>query len=166
MASYRHVAPKMEMLGPWMGVRYGEDFARAMRFVLRWEKEISTEHGEVVAIWGIDKRWHHPAFTTLTTLFGPARLQWAVSYYHKTFWLPVGALTPFVLERIFLFDTAVNQGMSVARAIMSPPVILSQIALRRIQRYTELAGSHARRPFLLGWLRRVFALLDELTVKD
>lgn len=146
--------------------RYGNDFVRGITFVLSWEKELSLEHGDTVALWGIDKRWHPNEFSVLLTLHGPARLSRAIAYYHKVFWLPILELTPFVSERIFLFDTAVNQGLSVARALASPPSLLSVLALRRIRWYSKEQRAGPPHYFLRGWLNRVFALLDGLEIKS
>lgn len=162
LASHRLRRMNMLVFPPDVERLYGEPFSQGMKFVMLWEKEISIEHGEVVAIWGISSRWHREQFKKLSAMYGPARLREAINYYYQTFWVPVTELTPLSSERIFLFDTAVNQGLSVARTISSPPSLLSVLALRRIRWYSRERRAAAPHHLLRGWLNRVFALLDDL----
>jgi hypothetical protein len=150
----------MLILPEQIKLSYGEHFAYILTFTLDREKELTTESGTLQAIWGIDRKWHPDAFQEVLSFSDTARLIAAAKFYYHRFWLPVIRLDSMVPQMQFLFDTAVNQGLTTAEQIAQPSTLLPILGLRRIKRYTETARLPNKQQYLRGWVIRVLDLLD------
>jgi lysozyme family protein len=84
-------------------------------------------------------------------------LDHAKDLYHRDYWLPAGCDALAYPMDVIVFDTAVNQGVSVATQVrgFNPVYALSYRAMRYVQ--TKNFDKYGR-----GWMNRLFALAQKV----
>lgn len=82
--------------------------------------------------------------------------------YYKNYWVNAGCDKMTSVFAVIAFDTAVNMGISRISEFMKEAEYISteKFLLARIKKYTEFAKVGNQKKFLLGWLNRVFKLMD------
>ena len=82
--------------------------------------------------------------------------------YYNNYWLAAGCDKMTPAFAVISFDTAVNMGVGRVKEFMQAAEYTStdKFLLARIGKYVEFAQSGNQAKFLLGWLNRVFSLID------
>jgi len=82
--------------------------------------------------------------------------------YYNNYWLKAGCDKMTPIFAVISFDTAVNMGIGRVQEFMHAAEYTSidKFLLARIGKYVEFAQNKTQAKFLLGWLNRVFRLID------
>ena len=82
--------------------------------------------------------------------------------YYNNYWLKAGCDKMTPIFAVISFDTAVNMGIGRVQEFMKAAEYKNtdKFLLARIGKYVEFAQSGNQKKFLLGWLNRVFKLID------
>lgn len=82
--------------------------------------------------------------------------------YYNNYWLKAGCDKMTPVFAVIAFDTAVNMGVGRIKEFMKAAEYTStdKFLLARIAKYVEFAQKGTQKKFLLGWLNRVFRLID------
>lgn len=82
--------------------------------------------------------------------------------YYNNYWLKAGCDKMTPIFAVISFDTAVNMGIGRVKEFMKAAEYKStdKFLLARIGKYVEFAQIGNQKKFLLGWLNRVFKLID------
>ena len=82
--------------------------------------------------------------------------------YYKNYWLKAGCDKMTAVFAVIAFDTAVNMGVGRIKEFMLAAEYKStdKFLLARIAKYVEFAKKGNQKKFLLGWLNRVFRLIE------
>jgi len=127
------------------------DFDRAMEFVFKWEGGYGNDPkdpgGETN--FGISKR-QYP-----TLIIKDVTQEEAKDIYEVDYWKKSGADALLWPMNLIVFDTAVNMGVSKAKAILSDNPYWRDYIIARIETYTKYRGFNT---FGHGWINRVIAL--------
>lgn len=131
-----------------------ENFQRSVDFVLMWECEWDEDAGGT--IFGVTKKWWPEDFEKMLPMNSEDRRIYAIEFYYREFWSKNGCRTLDWPLDIIVFDTAVNQGSSMALDLLNDACLICSCGnwkdylLRRIQKYVSLKGQVQE-----GWLNRV-----------
>ena len=82
--------------------------------------------------------------------------------YYKNYWLKAGCDKMTPVFAVIAFDTAVNMGVGRIKEFMKTAEYkdTDKFLLARIGKYVEFAKKGNQKKFLLGWLNRVFRLIE------
>ncbi len=82
--------------------------------------------------------------------------------YYNNYWLKAGCQKMTPVFAVIAFDTAVNMGVGRVNEFLKAAEYKSpeKFLLARIAKYVEFARHGNQQKFLLGWLNRVFNLMD------
>lgn len=82
--------------------------------------------------------------------------------YYNNYWMKAGCDKMTPIFAVISFDTAVNMGIGRVKEFMQAAEYKStdKFFLARIAKYVEFARVGTQKKFLLGWLNRVFKLID------
>lgn len=142
-------------------------FDSALKFVLKWEGGFVNNPNDFggPTNMGICQKTYDN-FNSLKKL-PPASVQ-NISYdevreiYFKHYWQNCNCGEMHPVFAVLVFDTAVNMGKSRAMEFLKLAKWCDsdKFALERIKKYASFAKKPSQRNFLLGWINRVFDLLD------
>lgn len=82
--------------------------------------------------------------------------------YYNNYWLKAGCDKMTPIFAVIAFDTGVNMGIGKIKEFMKAAEYKStdKFLLARIGKYVEFARVGNQKKFLLGWLNRVFKLIE------
>ena len=82
--------------------------------------------------------------------------------YYNNYWVKTGCDKMTPIFAVIAFDTAVNMGVGRVGEFMKAAEYKfpDKFILARIKKYTEFAKIGNQKKFLLGWLNRVFDLIE------
>lgn len=82
--------------------------------------------------------------------------------YYSNYWLKARCDKMTPIFAVIAFDTAVNMGVGRVKEFLKVAKYTStdKFILARIGKYVEFAQKGNQKKFLLGWLNRVFRLID------
>lgn len=82
--------------------------------------------------------------------------------YYNNYWLKANCHKMTPVFAVIAFDTAVNMGVGRVKEFLKAAEYINpeKFLLARIGKYVEFAQKGTQKKFLLGWLNRVFKLMD------
>jgi lysozyme family protein len=132
-------------------------FAEAITFVLSHEGGYSNDPDDPggETRWGIDKR-SHPNEDILNLTVDRAK-----EIYLEEYWTPIADTLPFPCD-VIAFDTAVNQGMTFAKRMVSEcGTDEAAMLFYRLKKYSAIVVARPTSlKYLRGWMNRVIGLHD------
>jgi len=144
-----------------------ELFNQALRFVLNQEggfvsdpddKGGATNKGVTQATYDSYRKSHKKSIQTVKNIADAE----VADIYFNNYWLKAGCDKMTPIFAVISFDTAVNMGIGRVQEFMQAAAYKStdKFLLARIGKYVEFAQVGNQKKFLLGWLNRVFKLID------
>lgn len=144
-----------------------EIFSQALHFVLNQEggfvndpddKGGATNKGITQITYDAYRKAHKQLLQTVKNITDAE----VSDIYYNNYWLKAGCDKMTSVFAIISFDTAVNMGVGMVQEFMQAAGYKStdKFLLARIKKYVEYAQNKTQSKFLLGWLNRVFRLID------
>ena len=144
-----------------------ELFNQVLHFVLNQEggfvndpadKGGATNKGITQGTYDAYRKGHKLPFQTVKNITDAE----VANIYYNNYWLKAGCDKMTPVFAVISFDTAVNMGVGRVKEFMQVAKYKStdKFLLARIGKYVEFAQNGNQKKFLLGWLNRVFKLID------
>lgn len=144
-----------------------ELFKQALHFVLNMEggfvddpddKGGATNKGITQGTYDAYRKSHKKAIQTVKNITDAE----VADIYYNNYWVKAGCDKMTPIFAVIAFDTAVNMGVGRIKEFMIAAEYKStdKFLLARIEKYVEFARKGNQKKFLLGWLNRVFKLID------
>ncbi|MFZ5989414.1 MAG: glycosyl hydrolase 108 family protein [Bacillota bacterium] len=133
-----------------------ETFKKALIFTLTWEGYKSEDPDDIGGrtIFGISERSHPEEVAKMWDMPRIQAMDIAGKIYLEKYWIPVGCDDIEYSMDIIAFDTAVNQGVAVAKRFLKEATSPEDYLFKRIARYCDV--SHPK--YLKGLINRIIAL--------
>lgn len=142
-------------------------FNQALHFVLNQEggfvddpddKGGATNKGITQGTYDSYRKAHKKAIQTVKNITDAE----VSDIYYNNYWLKAGCDKMTPAFAVISFDTAVNMGIGRIKEFMQTAEYKNpeKFLLARIRKYVKFAQSGNQSKFLVGWLNRVFRLID------
>lgn len=144
-----------------------ELFKQALHFVLNMEggfvddpddKGGATNKGITQSTYDAYRKAHNKTKQTVKNITDAE----VSEIYYNNYWMNAGCDKMTPIFAVVAFDTAVNMGVGRVKEFMQFAEYKStdKFLIARIGKYVEFARVGNQQKFLLGWLNRVFKLID------
>ena len=139
---------------------------KAIEAVLKVEQWQSIEKGNLVAIWGVDKRYWPTEYDKMVAMSEADSRSYAKQFYLVQFWERFDCDNlPYPLN-VYHFDTAVNRERSALDNIKKTRDPNKYLLLRILDYCTIADKNPDKRIYFRGWVNRTIGLWLKFPVPD
>jgi len=136
------------------------DFAKILKFTLRWEGFISDDIGGGLTIWGISSKYNPKEVAEMKRLIDEGKTEEAFvicedTYYNK-YWLRAGCDHLDFQTACVAFEFAVNPGIGATEKALSEPCCWFELLLKRIKYFSDKNN----KKYIRGWIKRCVSLYE------